>query len=86
MTERLNVSDLGRRWGAVWAQRAIIAAVKSDGAVPTRANVEMVEDFAARVAELREVGLAQPHIDHFAKVATAEMERRFSLATRAVVV
>lgn len=86
MTDRLNVSDIGRRWGAVWAQRAIIAAVKADGEIPTQANTEMVEDFTERVAELREVGLTQPHIDHFAKVALKEMDRRFSLATRAMVV
>jgi hypothetical protein len=60
--------------------------VKSDAAAPIRGIIELIEDFAARVAELRDVGLTQPHIDRFAKIATAEMEWRFSLATRVVVV
>lgn len=39
-----------------WAQRAIIEAVKSDGEVPATSNLEMVDDFNLRVAELRQLG------------------------------
>ncbi|MFC3691066.1 hypothetical protein [Chenggangzhangella methanolivorans] len=84
MIERLNVSDIGRRWGAVWAQRAIVEAVKSDGALPSKANASMASDFNTRVAELREAGVGQEGVAAFTAAATKEMDRRLSLATRAI--
>ena len=86
MTARLNVTDFGRRGGAVWAQRAIVEAVKADGALPSKANATMASDFDTRVAELRQVGVGQEAIDAFSAAATAEMDRRLSLATRAIVI